>query len=108
MTPPGYTSVPSTLRMLQAGGLFMSSVRNWADVQEGSYAIVGSPTTVFEKLASHIATLGANRLLGLFQLGSLPHELTVKNLQLFTESVMPALKAEFPDGPAWTESGTAA
>lgn len=104
ISPPGYTSVRSALRMVEAQGSFMLSVRTWEDVVEGSYAIVGSPATVTERLAHHIATLGAGQLLGLFQLGTLPHHLTVKNLEIFAEAVMPALRKEFPAGPTWPEA----
>jgi alkanesulfonate monooxygenase SsuD/methylene tetrahydromethanopterin reductase-like flavin-dependent oxidoreductase (luciferase family) len=75
---------------------------------EGSYAVVGSPETVTEQLAGHIARLGAGYLMGLFQMGTLPHELTCKNLQLFAQSVMPALRRTFPAGPAWAEAAPAA
>ena len=32
---------------------------------------------------------------GIFQVGSLPHELTMKSMQLFAREVMPALRKEF-------------
>jgi hypothetical protein len=37
--------------------------------------------------------LGVGNLLGLFQLGTLPAELTRKSMQLFARDVMPALQA---------------
>jgi alkanesulfonate monooxygenase SsuD/methylene tetrahydromethanopterin reductase-like flavin-dependent oxidoreductase (luciferase family) len=104
LTPPGYTTARSAMRMLDAAGTFMLSVKTWDDVIEGGYAIVGSPATVTERLTHHIATLGAGNLLGLFHLGTLPHDLTVKNLELFADSVMPALRKEFPAGPTWPEA----
>jgi hypothetical protein len=38
--------------------------------------------------------LGVGNLLGLFQLGTLPADLTRKNLTLFAKEVMPKLRAE--------------
>ena len=104
IAPPGYTTARSAMRMLEAAGTFMLSVKTWEEVIDGGYAIVGSPETVTERLIHHIATLGAGNLLGLFHLGTLPHDLTVKNLELFAEAVMPALRKEFPAGPTWPEA----
>jgi alkanesulfonate monooxygenase SsuD/methylene tetrahydromethanopterin reductase-like flavin-dependent oxidoreductase (luciferase family) len=101
ISPPGYTSASSAMRMMQAQSSFMTAVKTWEEVEEGSYAVVGSADTVFEKLARHIETLGAGYFLGLFQLGTMPHEQTTHNLEAFAEGVMPRLKAEFPTGPAW-------
>jgi hypothetical protein len=65
---------------------------------DGEYAIVGSPETVFEKLVENIERLGTGNLLGLFQLGTLPANLTRRNLELFATEVMPRLKTRFPEG----------
>ena len=39
-------------------------------------------------------------LLGLFQLGSLPGDLTRRNLERFSSEVMPRLRKEFPEHDA--------
>ncbi|HLF99704.1 MAG TPA: LLM class flavin-dependent oxidoreductase [Acidimicrobiia bacterium] len=103
-SPPGYTTARSAKHLSQAIGQFLLAARTWDDVVEGGYAIVGSPATVTQRLVDHMGALGAGRLLGLFQVGSLPHDLTMKNLGLFAEQVMPALRKEFPTGPAWAEA----
>lgn len=108
VSPPGYTTARSAMRMAEAQGSFLVSVKTWEEVVSGAYAVVGSPDTVAEQLAGHINTLGAGYLMGLFQMGTLPHQLTRKNLEIFAQAVMPALRAEFPDGPTWTEAATAA
>jgi alkanesulfonate monooxygenase SsuD/methylene tetrahydromethanopterin reductase-like flavin-dependent oxidoreductase (luciferase family) len=76
----------------------MLNVETWEQIIEGRYAIVGSPDTVADTLIDSLGRLGTGNLLGLFQLGSLPHDLTAKNMQLFSEKVMPRLRAEFPEG----------
>jgi alkanesulfonate monooxygenase SsuD/methylene tetrahydromethanopterin reductase-like flavin-dependent oxidoreductase (luciferase family) len=75
---------------------------------DGRYAIVGSPETVTEQLVECVGALGTGNLLGLFQLGSLPADLTRANLSLFAEQVMPRLRAEFPDGAPVLRAGAAA
>ena len=96
-SPPGYTSTRSMLALLQSVGSFMLEVDTWEQIEKGSYAIVGSPETVLDKLSHHIEELGVGYLLGLFQLGSLPDHLARRNLALFAEQVMPKLKERFPD-----------
>ena len=84
--------------ILKGAGSFMLNLETWDQVVEGQYAIVGSPETVTDRLVDNLRQLGTGNLLGLFQLGSLPGELTRKNLGLFAEQVMPRLRAEFPEG----------
>ena len=96
--PPGYTSVRSLGNILKGAGSFMLNLETWDQVVDGQYAIVGSPETVTDLLVENLRQLGTGNLLGLFQLGSLPGELTRKNLALFAEQVMPRLRAEFPEG----------
>jgi len=96
--PPGYTSARSLGSILKSAGKFMLNVETWDEIVEGRYAIVGSPETVADTLIDSLGRLGTGNLLGLFQLGSLPHELTTKNMKLFSEKVLPRLRAEFPEG----------
>jgi alkanesulfonate monooxygenase SsuD/methylene tetrahydromethanopterin reductase-like flavin-dependent oxidoreductase (luciferase family) len=96
--PPGYTSVRSLESIMKAAGKFMLNVDSWDEIIEKRYAIVGSPETVADTLIDSLKRLGCGNLLGLFQLGSLPHDLTKKNMALFAEKVMPRLRAVFPEG----------
>ncbi len=96
--PPGYTSARSLASILKAAGTFMLNVETWEQIIDGRYAIVGSPETVADTLVDSLGRLGTGNLLGLFQLGSLPHDLTAKNMQLFADKVLPRLRAEFPEG----------
>ena len=97
ISPPGYTSLRSVENILKGRGTFALSLSSWDQVVDGQYAIVGSPDTVYELLERNLLRLGTGNLLGLFQLGTLPHDLTKKNLTLFAEQVMPRLRAEFPE-----------
>ena len=53
-----------------------------------------APATVRQRLTENIRKLGVGNLLGLFQLGTLPAELTRTNMRLFAEDVMPQLREE--------------
>jgi alkanesulfonate monooxygenase SsuD/methylene tetrahydromethanopterin reductase-like flavin-dependent oxidoreductase (luciferase family) len=99
ITPPGYTSARSYRKIIEAAPLFMRYQETWEQIEEGAYAIVGSPETVRDRLIDHLGKLGAGTLLGIFQLGTLPHELTVKSMTLFAERVLPALREHFGDAP---------
>jgi alkanesulfonate monooxygenase SsuD/methylene tetrahydromethanopterin reductase-like flavin-dependent oxidoreductase (luciferase family) len=92
--PPGYTSVRSMARIHGALGQFLGNVETRQQIESGVYAIIGSPATVRERLAENIRNLGVGNLLGLFQLGTLPAELTRKNMRMFAEEVMPQLRRE--------------
>lgn len=96
--PPGYTSLRSYESMLKGIATFAINLETWDQVEEGVYAVVGSPETVLEKLTENIQRLGVGNLLGLFQLGTLPADLTRRNLELFATEVMPKLRERFPAG----------
>jgi alkanesulfonate monooxygenase SsuD/methylene tetrahydromethanopterin reductase-like flavin-dependent oxidoreductase (luciferase family) len=98
--PPGYTSVRSLESIMKGAGTFALNLETWDQVVEGHYAIVGSPDTVAELLIEDLERLGTGNLLGLFQLGTLPADLTRRNLELFAREVMPRLRTQFPGGAA--------
>jgi alkanesulfonate monooxygenase SsuD/methylene tetrahydromethanopterin reductase-like flavin-dependent oxidoreductase (luciferase family) len=91
--PPGYTSVRSIAGIHGALSKFLIKVENRQQVEDGVYAIVGSPATVKQKLLEYGKRLNVGNLLGLFQLGTLPSDLTQKSMRLFASEVMPALQA---------------
>lgn len=97
--PPGYTSVRSAARIHQALKKFMTTVETREQMESGGYAIVGSPTTVRDRLSEYVGTLGFGNLLGLFQLGTLPAELTRKNMTLFADEVMTPLREQAKHSP---------
>ena len=94
ISPPGYTSARSALKVMGAFGDFLLNVTTWEQIVEGDYAIVGSPATVREKMATLIRALGVGNVLTLLQLGTLPADLTRRNMELFAAEVMPALRRE--------------
>jgi len=61
--------------------------------QREGMTFVGDPESVTRAIRAQMAELGAGVLMGLFQFGSLPHPLAVKNIELFARTVLPALRA---------------
>lgn len=100
ISPPGYTSLRSVENIMKGIGQWVSSLKTWDEVVEGQYAIVGSPATVLEKLEANLERLGTGNLLGLFQLGTLPADLTRNSTELFARDVMPRLRERFGRDPA--------
>jgi alkanesulfonate monooxygenase SsuD/methylene tetrahydromethanopterin reductase-like flavin-dependent oxidoreductase (luciferase family) len=100
LTPPGYTSVRSALRIakaLQDGYTFIQSCETWDDVERGCFAIVGSPETVAQKIVEHAKDIGCGNLLGLFQLGDMPKHKVLGSMRRYAESVMPIVNAAIPN-----------
>ena len=60
---------------------------------ERDVVIVGSADTVREKLAACHDKVGLGYFLGMFQIGSMPHDLTVASMDRFAKDVMPAAMA---------------
>jgi alkanesulfonate monooxygenase SsuD/methylene tetrahydromethanopterin reductase-like flavin-dependent oxidoreductase (luciferase family) len=98
---PGYSSEKSVLHQMQARQNFAHTVKEWKEVEEQDFAIVGSPQTVIEKLSRRIEETGVGNLLCMFHIGNMPHSKAMANIQAFATGVMPALKRQFPDGPRW-------
>jgi len=93
---PGYR----TVRTLRTGarpqvGLAAKQIRaalTWKDYVEQGYIVAGSPATVREQLTDCIRKLRVGHLMVLLQIGSLPKELTLKNIELFGREVLPHLR----------------
>jgi alkanesulfonate monooxygenase SsuD/methylene tetrahydromethanopterin reductase-like flavin-dependent oxidoreductase (luciferase family) len=91
LLPPGYTSTASLRNIRKAkSGL---SVRQTIEMlMESEVIIVGSPDTVREKLLNCQRKVALGNLLALLQFGTLPADLTKRNMELFSAEVMPALQ----------------
>ncbi|MDA0769864.1 MAG: LLM class flavin-dependent oxidoreductase [Chloroflexi bacterium] len=74
-----------------------SSEWTYRDYVEAGNIIAGSPDTVRERLKEAITGLNVGNLMVLLHIGSMPKELTEKNIRLFTQEVMPGLKDMWSD-----------
>jgi alkanesulfonate monooxygenase SsuD/methylene tetrahydromethanopterin reductase-like flavin-dependent oxidoreductase (luciferase family) len=96
MFPPGHTSVESLMRVAGPKRKFVTQLTSWSEVEDGLYAVVGSPATVRDRMREALKQTGCGIVQAIFQVGSMPHELTLKNMTLFARDVMPILRAECP------------
>jgi len=93
LTPPGYTSARSAAAIMKNQGSFLYTKKTWAEIEEGVFAIVGSPETVRQKLDHYQKELGAGIVLTGCQTGTLPHDLARKSMALLGD-VMTKLRRE--------------
>ena len=62
--------------------------------QKEGMTLVGDPDYVAREIRAEMRELGAGVLMALFQFGSLPHALAVKNIELFARTVLPELRRD--------------
>ncbi|HEX5494742.1 MAG TPA: LLM class flavin-dependent oxidoreductase [Mycobacteriales bacterium] len=89
--PPGYMT-PSSMRGLLMAGMKPFSELSYDELLTEGYAVVGSPDTVTARLRELYEELGFGQVIGLFALGDITHERTVRSAELFASQVIPALR----------------
>jgi alkanesulfonate monooxygenase SsuD/methylene tetrahydromethanopterin reductase-like flavin-dependent oxidoreductase (luciferase family) len=73
----------------------------YRDFVEKGYVIAGSPATVRDRLIEEVVKgLNVGNLMLLVQIGSMPHELALKNIDLLAAEVLPALR-DIWDAEGW-------
>jgi len=92
---PGYTSIKSTIGMLQNLGDFVASCQTRDDLERGGFAVVGSPETVHQRLAEMLREVGTGNLLMSCHVGSMSTPDYGESMELFAREVLPKLRAEF-------------
>ena len=93
LLPPGYTSRDSMKGMLAAKGDITSNVDAKRAVDMGIF-VCGGVQTVRETLLTYAREIGFGNLLTMLQFGTLPADLTRRNMERFAMDVMPWLKRE--------------
>jgi len=78
----------------QVGSLadMMRQNLTWKQLVDLGFIIAGSPATVREQLREALKSMPVGQLMILQHFGNIPHELTLKNTQLFAQEVMPYMK----------------
>jgi alkanesulfonate monooxygenase SsuD/methylene tetrahydromethanopterin reductase-like flavin-dependent oxidoreductase (luciferase family) len=92
LLPPGYTSRESLKNVMKAKAQMFGDVTLEQAIELGLF-VCGSPATVKAAFEAHWNEMRFGNLLVMGQFGTLPADLTRKNLELFAREVMPALKA---------------
>jgi alkanesulfonate monooxygenase SsuD/methylene tetrahydromethanopterin reductase-like flavin-dependent oxidoreductase (luciferase family) len=102
--PPGhqdYRSLENSVRK----GLLKNQFEQLAEVPNYKFkdfvnkqlVIAGSPATVRDMLRQAVEDLRVGNLMVLLHIGSMPHDLTLKNIDLFAREVMPHLRDLWDD-----------
>ena len=92
LLPPGYTSRESLKNIMKAKAQLSADVTLEQGLELG-LLVCGSPDTVRRAFESYWREMRFGNLLVMCQFGTLPADLTKKNMELFAREVMPALKA---------------
>lgn len=92
LAPPGYTSAKSAANILRNQKYFLLAQKTWEDIENGVFAIVGSPETVRQKLEHYQKELGVGVVLTGCQTGTLPHELARKSMEMLGREVLPKVR----------------
>jgi alkanesulfonate monooxygenase SsuD/methylene tetrahydromethanopterin reductase-like flavin-dependent oxidoreductase (luciferase family) len=91
LLPPGYTSRESLKNVMKAKAQMFGDVTLEQALELGLF-VCGSPRTVLSTFEKHWQEMRFGNLLVMAQFGTLPADLTRKNLELFARDVLPALK----------------
>ena len=98
--PPGnqdYKSLVATMNNPIRRVLDTKTLR-YRDFVDKGYVIAGSPATVRDRLKEEVIKgLRVGNLMVLLQIGSMPHELTLENIDLFAREVLPDLRGYWDD-----------
>jgi alkanesulfonate monooxygenase SsuD/methylene tetrahydromethanopterin reductase-like flavin-dependent oxidoreductase (luciferase family) len=86
--PPGYMS-PGSLRGMLESGMKPFSETSYEELLDGGYVLVGSPSTVAEKIEQLRQELGFGAMCILMSIGNISKEKTLRTMELFASEVMP-------------------
>jgi len=92
--PPGYLTEESWWRTMNRPDRMTKrfGTLTYEDLVEMGYVVVGSAETVTRMLSERQQALGFGRVVGLFQVGDMPHQRALANMELFGREVMPSLR----------------
>jgi alkanesulfonate monooxygenase SsuD/methylene tetrahydromethanopterin reductase-like flavin-dependent oxidoreductase (luciferase family) len=99
-SPPGnqdYRSLVTTMKNPVRRAQNPKDLR-YRDFVDQGYVIAGSPATVRDRLREEVVKgLRVGNLMVLLHIGSMPHELTLENMELFAREVLPSLRGAWDD-----------
>jgi alkanesulfonate monooxygenase SsuD/methylene tetrahydromethanopterin reductase-like flavin-dependent oxidoreductase (luciferase family) len=98
LLPPGYTSAAS-IKMMRSK-LRKGKRTTMEECIELGMFVCGSPKTVRETLLERQQDVGFGNLLSQFQFGTLPHDLTMRNIEYLAGEVWPFLRERVAPAPA--------
>src|ERR1700722_6254971 len=87
-----HRSLVNSVKNLNPGlGRIIGQIKNWkfADFVKNQFVIAGGPATVRDQLMEAVKNLRVGNLMVLLHIGSMTHEETLKNIDLFCGEVLP-------------------
>lgn len=100
---PGYQDYKSLVtRVKQLSGGRADQMGQWKDWKfkdfvDNQYVISGGPASVVDQLKDAVKRLRVGNLMVLLHIGSMPHELTLKNIELLSKEVLPHVRDMWDD-----------
>jgi alkanesulfonate monooxygenase SsuD/methylene tetrahydromethanopterin reductase-like flavin-dependent oxidoreductase (luciferase family) len=94
LLPPGYTSIASIKRIIETKKGVSTEKATLKKILELDTAMIGSPETVRQKIEHYHAQVPFGTVVGMMQFGTLPHDLTMRNIRMFAEEVMPHFRTK--------------
>jgi alkanesulfonate monooxygenase SsuD/methylene tetrahydromethanopterin reductase-like flavin-dependent oxidoreductase (luciferase family) len=92
MTPPGYVTRANFERLASTRALAAAQESTWEDMRAIGRIAIGSPETVAETIAHWAREAGSSRIMLNMTHANMPEEMTVKNLTLFANEVIPRIR----------------
>jgi hypothetical protein len=95
-----YKSLANSVKNLLPMQLgLMNEIPKWKykDFVDNQFVIGGSPASVRDQLMEAVKKLRVGNLMVLLHIGSMPHELTLKNIDLFAREVKPHFRTLWDD-----------
>jgi alkanesulfonate monooxygenase SsuD/methylene tetrahydromethanopterin reductase-like flavin-dependent oxidoreductase (luciferase family) len=100
---PGAVDIQGLRALAKDPGDFGAAAKmrtaSFKELVDAGAVIVGSPATVRDQLLTFCRTYGIGNLHTMLGFGSMPHELVMRNIQLFAAEVAPQLRELWGDTP---------
>jgi alkanesulfonate monooxygenase SsuD/methylene tetrahydromethanopterin reductase-like flavin-dependent oxidoreductase (luciferase family) len=94
LLPPGYVSTSEFLRRASDPALAHGTEASWDDMVQISRIAAGSPDTVADTIAHWAEEAGCARINVVLQHADMPEWMTVKNMTMFANEVIPRIRAK--------------
>ena len=94
LLPPGYVSTAEFLRRASDAALAHGTEATFEDMVDISRTILGSPDTVADTIAQWAEDAGCSRINVVLEHSNMPEWMTVKNMTLFANEVIPRIRAK--------------
>lgn len=107
LLPPGYVSTPEFLRRATDAALAHGTEASWEDMVSIGRIAVGSAETVADTIIRWAEEAGCGRMNIVLEHANMPEWMTVKNMTMFANEVMPRIRARYA-APVDEESRTLA